>query len=137
MADVIRLTGLRVYGHHGVFEHERRFGQAFVVDAELEMSTAAAAASDDLAHTVDYGDLANRLAAVVSGEPVNLLETLAARLIDECLADDRVEAATVTVHKPQAPIPLTFADVAVTIRRDRSRDGTTRRADRRNEAPSE
>lgn len=119
MADRIRLSGLTVHGHHGVFDHERQSGQSFVVDAELEMSTAAAAASDDLADTVDYGDLAGRLAAVVSGEPVNLLETLAARLADECLADSRVAAATVTVHKPQAPIPLTFADVTVTIRRTR------------------
>ena len=120
MADRVRLTGLQVRGFHGVFEHERQDGQDFVVDAELELSTAAAAASDDLADTVDYGDLAGRLAAVVSGEPVNLLETLAARLADACLADPRVEAATVTVHKPQAPIPLAFADVAVTIRRERA-----------------
>jgi dihydroneopterin aldolase len=118
--DVIRLTGLRVRGFHGVFEHERRDGQEFLVDAELEVSTAAAAASDELADTVDYGDLARRLAAVIAGEPVNLLEKLVARLADECLADPRVAAATVTVHKPQAPIPLAFADVAVTIRRDRS-----------------
>ena len=119
MVDRVRLSGLQVYGHHGVFEHERQIGQAFVVDAELEMSTAAAAASDDLSDTVDYGDLANRLAAVISGEPVNLIETLAARLVAECLTDERVAAATVTVHKPQAPIPLTFADVAVTVRRSR------------------
>jgi dihydroneopterin aldolase len=139
VSDRVRLTGLRVYGYHGVFEHERRFGQTFVVDAELELSTAAAAASDDLADTVHYGELATRLAAVLSGEPVNLLETLAARLADECLTDPRVDAATVTVHKPQAPIPLTFADVAVTIRRDRSwpRSGATRRGDRRSEATSE
>jgi dihydroneopterin aldolase len=113
------LSGLRVRGFHGVFEHERRDGQEFVVDAALELSTAAAAASDDLSDTVDYGDLAKRLAAVVGGEPVNLLERLVARLVEECLADPRVRAATVTVHKPQAPIPLTFADVAVTIRRER------------------
>jgi dihydroneopterin aldolase len=117
--DRITLTGLRVRGFHGVFDHERRDGQDFVVDAELELSTAAAAASDELADTVDYGELAGRLAAVVSGVPVNLLEALVARLADECLADPRVEAATVTVHKPQAPIPLTFEDVAVTIRRSR------------------
>jgi dihydroneopterin aldolase len=55
----------------------------------------------------------------VAGEPVNLLETLATRLADACLADSRVVAATVTVHKPQAPIPLQFVDVAVTVRRDR------------------
>jgi dihydroneopterin aldolase len=118
--DRIELTGLRVRGFHGVFEHERRDGQDFVVDAVLEMSTAAAAASDDLADTVDYGALAQRLAAVVGGEPVNLLERLVARLADECLADPRVAAATVTVHKPQAPIPLAFDDVAVTIRRERA-----------------
>jgi dihydroneopterin aldolase len=120
VSDRIRLAGLKVRGFHGVFEHERRDGQDFLVDAELELSTETAAASDDLADTVNYGDLANRLAAVISGKPVNLLETLAARLIDECLADARVEAATITVHKPQAPIPLTFADVAVTIRRTRT-----------------
>jgi len=117
--DRIRLTGLRVRGFHGVFEHERRDGQDFLVDAELEVSTVAAAASDDLADTVDYGGLAQRLAAVVGGEPVDLIETLVARLAEECLADPRVTAATVTVHKPQAPIPLAFADVAVTIRRSR------------------
>jgi dihydroneopterin aldolase len=117
--DTITLSGLRVRGFHGVFEHERRDGQDFVVDAVLELSTAAAAESDDLIDTVDYGDLAQRLAAVVSGAPVNLLETLVARLAAECLADRRVDAATVTVHKPQAPIPLAFEDVAVTIRRSR------------------
>ena len=119
MADVITLTGLRVRGFHGVFEHERRDGQEFVVDAALEVDTTAAAASDDLADTVHYGDLAQRLAAVVAGDPVDLLETLVARLAEACLADPRVQAATVTVHKPQAPIPLAFADVAVTIRRAR------------------
>jgi dihydroneopterin aldolase len=118
--DVIALTGLRVRGNHGVFDFERRDGQEFVVDAVLEISTAVAAASDDLADTVNYGELAQRLAAVVAGEPVNLLETLAARLAAQCLDDPRVDAATVTVHKPQAPIPLAFADVAVTIRRQRS-----------------
>lgn len=117
--DRISLCGLRVRGRHGVFEHERRDGQEFVVDAVLEVSTAAAAASDALADTVDYGELAQRLAAVVAGEPMQLLERLAALLADACLADSRVRAATVTVHKPQAPIPLAFADVAVTIRRER------------------
>jgi dihydroneopterin aldolase len=117
--DRIALTGLRVRGRHGVYDFERENGQDFVVDVDLEVSTAQAAASDDVADTVHYGHLAQRLAEVVSGEPVNLLETLAARLADVCLADARVAAATVTVHKPQAPIPLQFSDVAVTIRRAR------------------
>jgi 7,8-dihydroneopterin aldolase/epimerase/oxygenase len=119
VADRITLTGLKVRGFHGVYEHERRDGQDFVVDATLWLDSRPAAASDDLADTVDYGGLANRLATVVEGEPVNLIETLAARLCELCMADERVIAAEVTVHKPQAPIAREFADVAVTARRSR------------------
>jgi 7,8-dihydroneopterin aldolase/epimerase/oxygenase len=119
MTDHIRLTGLRVRGHHGVFDFERRDGQDFVVDADLELGTQGATATDDVADTVHYGDLAQQLAAVVAGEPVNLIETLARRLVDVCLAYPQVLAATITVHKPQAPIELAFTDVSVTIRRER------------------
>jgi len=119
VADRITLTGLKVRGFHGVYEHERRDGQDFVVDATLWLDSRPAAASDDLADSVDYGGLANRLATVVEGEPVNLIETLAARLCELCMADERVIAAEVTVHKPQAPIAREFADVAVTARRSR------------------
>jgi len=120
MTDRIVLTGLTARGHHGVYDFERADGQDFVVDATLEIDLAPAAASDDVRDTVHYGELAGRLVAVVTGEPVNLIETLAARLADECLADQRVRATTVTVHKPQAPIPHAFQDVAVTIRRERT-----------------
>jgi dihydroneopterin aldolase len=119
LSDLITLTGLRVFGYHGVFDFERREGQDFVVDVTLELDTAPAARSDEVTDTVHYGELAQGLAAVVSGAPVNLLETLCARLADVALADPRVAAATVTVHKPQAPIPLAFGDVSVTIRRAR------------------
>jgi 7,8-dihydroneopterin aldolase/epimerase/oxygenase len=119
MSDRIELRGLRVRGHHGVYDFERQHGQDFVIDAVLELDTSTAAASDSVADTVDYGTLAQSLAAVVAGEPVNLLERLAQRLVDVCLADARVLAATVTVHKPQAPIELAFADVSVTIGRER------------------
>jgi dihydroneopterin aldolase len=117
--DQIALTGLTVRGNHGVFDFERRDGQDFVVDVALEVDSRIAAASDDIADTVHYGELAEALAVVIAGEPVNLLETLAERLARVCLADPRVAAATVTVHKPLAPIPLSFADVSVTIRRTR------------------
>lgn len=120
MTDRIVLRGLRATGFHGVFEHERRDGQEFVVDVELETDLAPAATTDELADTVDYGALADALVAVVSGEPVNLIETLAARLAAVCLADVRVYGATVTVHKPHAPIAHAFGDVAVTVRRERA-----------------
>ncbi len=118
--DQIRLTGLRVKGFHGVFEHERRGGQEFVVDVVLHLDTRAAAARDDLAATVDYGGLAIGLADVVRGEPVNLIERLARTLAERCLDDPRVQVADVTVHKPSAPIPERFGDVAVAIRRSRA-----------------
>ena len=119
-SDRISLTGLRVRGHHGVFDFERADGQDFVIDVVLELDLAPAAGSDDVTDTVHYGDLAQRLVAVITGEPVNLIETLADRLLAVCLADDRVAVAEVTVHKPQAPIPHDFADVSVTLRRGRS-----------------
>jgi 7,8-dihydroneopterin aldolase/epimerase/oxygenase len=116
----ILLTGLRARGRHGVYDFERERGQDFIVDVVLELDLGKAAASDDVTDTVHYGELAGALVAVIEGEPVNLIETLADRLVDVCLADARVAAATVTVHKPQAPIPHEFADVAVTIGRSRS-----------------
>lgn len=119
MSDEIRLSGLQVTGYHGVFEHERREGQSFVVDCVLGVDTTAAARTDDLTATVDYGNLAERLAAVIGGEPVDLIETLAHRLLEVALSYQQVGWAEIVVHKPQAPIPLQFADVAVRVRRER------------------
>ncbi|GAA2905561.1 dihydroneopterin aldolase [Microbacterium keratanolyticum] len=119
MSDEIALTGLTVFGYHGVFDHERAEGQEFTIDVRLRLPLAPAAASDDVRDTVHYGELAERVAAIVAGEPVNLIETLAERIADAALADARVQSASVTVHKPHAPIPLTFADVSVTVTRER------------------
>ena len=115
--DRITLTGLRVRGNHGVYDFERSEGQEFVVDVTLGLSLSRAAETDDVTDTIHYGELASQLVAVIAGEPVNLIETLASRLVDICLADKRVAEATVTVHKPQAPIPHAFNDVSVTLHR--------------------
>ena len=120
MLDKISIVGLRVHGRHGVFASERTSGQEFVVDAVLWLDTAPAAASDDLSLTADYGAIADRLAKIVGGEPVALIETLAARLAAACLTDPVVREAEITVHKPQAPLQQDVADVAVTIRRSQS-----------------
>ena len=116
--DEIRLTGLRVRGHHGVFEHEKRDGQEFVIDAVLRRDLTRPAASDALADTVDYGTLADTLATIVAGPPYDLIEALAGALVEACL--QVCEDAEVTVHKPEAPIAHAFADVAVTLRRTRA-----------------
>ncbi|MEZ0362916.1 dihydroneopterin aldolase [Mycobacterium sp. pUA109] len=119
MSDRIELRGLTVRGRHGVFDHERVNGQDFVVDITVWLDFAAAAASDQLADTYDYGLLAERAAAIVSGPARNLIETVATEIAEDVMNDDRVHAVEVTVHKPQAPIPQTFTDVAVVARRSR------------------
>jgi dihydroneopterin aldolase len=117
--DEIVLTGLTVFGHHGVFDFERRDGQEFTIDLRLMLPLSKPAASDDVLDTVHYGELADKVAAIVAGEPVNLIEKLAERIADAVLEDERVQLVTVTVHKPHAPIQQTFADVAVVVHRGR------------------
>ncbi len=117
--DRISLHGLTAHANHGVFDWEKEQGQTFVVDAVLELDTRPAAAADDLAKTVDYGRLAQQLHAVLTGPPVDLLETLAQQLADTCLADPLVEAVEITVHKPEARLGVSFTDVTVSIRRGR------------------
>ncbi|MEQ6902259.1 dihydroneopterin aldolase [Nocardioides sp. YIM 152588] len=122
--DELSVTGIECWGHHGVFEHERREGQRFVVDLTLAVDTRPAAASDDLRDTVDYGSLVAEVAAAVGRDPVDLIETLAARIAEVCLLDTRVEWARVTVHKPDAPIENPFGDVTLCI--TRTRDASAR-----------
>ncbi|MDO9457465.1 dihydroneopterin aldolase [Nocardioides sp.] len=117
--DELAVLGVECWGHHGVFDFEKREGQTFVVDLVLGLDTRPAAASDDLHHTVDYGSLVTSVQAAVEKDPVDLIETLAQRIASVCLLDARVEWARVTVHKPDAPIDATFADVALTITRER------------------
>ena len=118
--DRISLEGLRVFARHGVGEDERRDGQEFIIDAVLWLDTRAAAADDDLSLTVDYGAVAGRLVQLAGDPPVRLIETLAGRLAVGCLSEPGVEEVEITVHKPHAPIPHEFRDVAVAIRRKRT-----------------
>lgn len=117
--DRLALRGIRAVGHHGVLAHERRDGQEFVVDAVLGVDTGPAGRADDLSLTVDYGRLSQQLADAIGSQPVDLIETLAQRLADVCLAQPLVEWVDLTVHKPQAPIEVPFDDVTLTIHRSR------------------
>ncbi|WP_333619705.1 dihydroneopterin aldolase [Dietzia sp.] len=127
MADRIELRGLRVPGFHGVFEDEKRDGQDFYVDVVLWADLAAAAASDRLEDTVDYGAVAAVAERIVGGEPCDLIERVSGLVADELLdLDEKIHAAEVTIHKPQAPIDAEFADVAVVARRSRTKRGEQR-----------
>jgi 7,8-dihydroneopterin aldolase/epimerase/oxygenase len=119
-SDRLAVLGIEATGHHGVFDFEKREGQTFRVDVVLGLDTRAAAESDLLQDTVDYGNLVATVKQAIETDPVDLIEKLAARIAEICLADERVQWTEVTLHKPDAPIESTFSDVALTIRRSRS-----------------
>jgi dihydroneopterin aldolase len=117
--DAVELRGITAVGFHGVFDHERRDGQPFVVDLVLHLDLRPAGVSDDLARTAHYGEVADLVHGIVKGEPFDLVEALAETIAQAVLAAFPVQAVDVTVHKPKAPIAVPFGDVAVTLRRSR------------------
>lgn len=117
--DQVRLTGLSATGFHGVLDHERAEGQTFVADVTVHVDTRRAAASDDLAHTLNYAELAAEVVEILGGPAVRLVETLAEQIASAALDHTLVAAVDVAVHKPSAPVGVPFEDVVVAIRRDR------------------
>jgi len=118
VSDVIRIEGIEAFGYHGVFPQEKREGQTFLVDVDIETSFDEAIAHDDVAFTVDYGVVAERVAEIIQGEPADLIETVCDRIVTMVLSLERVKATRVTIHKPQAPISVPFAGVSVSRRRE-------------------
>lgn len=121
--DRLTLTGLRATAFHGVFDHERRDGQVFVIDVVVYLDLSAASAGDDLAATIHYGELAIAVVAAVESQPVDLIETVAERIANVVLGYPAAQRVTVTLHKPSAPITVPFDDVSVTITRHQSSPG--------------
>jgi len=120
VADRIELTGLECFGYHGVFEEEKKTGQPFIVDVTCWLDTAGI--EDDLNRTVNYAELADVTAYIVEGPSRDLIETVAAEVAETAMQRFEIlHAIEVTIHKPKAPIPRTFADVAVVARRSRKR----------------
>lgn len=122
MADRIELRGLAVHANHGVLPHETQYGQAFTLDIVCWLDFAEAAATDDLTKTVNYAELAQLAYDTAAGAPRQLIETVATEIAEAALRRyDVLHAVEVTLHKPHAPIPLVFDDVAVVARRSRKR----------------
>lgn len=118
-AITVSICGLEVFGRHGVLPEETRLGQRFAVDVDASMRTCPGIVSDDIADTLDYAALAARVDQIVAGEPSKLLEHLAGRIADAVLADERVAAVTVTVHKPHVALPQQVAETRVQLTRVR------------------
>lgn len=119
--DTIEVRGLRVLCRVGVPDAERAVAQPIEIDLDLVVDLAAAASSDDVADTVDYGAVCVAVGAAVTAEPAALLERLAGLAADAALgADDRSTAVSVTVRKLRPPVPLDVATTAVRLHRSRS-----------------
>jgi dihydroneopterin aldolase len=116
VADQIIIHGIRGFGYHGVFAHERQSGQEFIVDVVLTIS-ASSGSDDELAGTVDYGTVAQVIHDHITGEPRALIERLAQDMAESCLSIPGVLGVEITLHKPSAPIPVPFDDVMVKVQR--------------------
>jgi dihydroneopterin aldolase len=114
----IELLGILAVGRHGVLPEEQRRGQPFEVDVRLHLDLAAAAASDDLGDTIDYGLLAEAVVRTVELESFQLLERLADRIAGMCLSAGPVASVDVTVRKLRPPVPVQVRTVGVTIHRE-------------------
>ena len=109
----IELTEVTGFGYHGVLETERKNGQEFSVDAVLVLQTNPV--NDQLENTVNYADVAQIIHDRITGQPVDLIETLADQIADQIFALPLVSAVEITVNKPQAPIEVPFGNVSVTV----------------------
>jgi dihydroneopterin aldolase len=119
--DVIFLERMQFFGYHGFHAEEQRLGQRFEVDLSVETSTKSAGMTDQLIDTVSYSRLYAIARDIVEGEPKRLIEAVAEEIALAVLQEDRrIESATVTLRKPNAPIKgAVFAAAGVRIRRDR------------------
>jgi dihydroneopterin aldolase len=118
--DVIHLSGLEVFAHHGVFDHEKKNGQRFVADVDIEWDGSVAAASDDIADALDYAAVAVAIRDALAGDSVDLLEALALRVMKAIFAFDQAQAVSLTLHKPDVEMSVDIAGVSVTVHRKRS-----------------
>ena len=117
MSDKILITGIQALGYHGLLEDERKNGQLFVVDVEVELDLSEAAKNDDIKKSVDYNALAILIHNEITGPAVNLIESLAHRIGIKALETFKeIDEIKVTVHKPKAPIGVSFTDVSVSIK---------------------
>ena len=118
MADLIRISGIKGFGYHGVFESERANGQDFYVDVELEVDLTRASVSDDVNDTINYAEVTDLVVEEITTNPVSLIEKLAGRIAERIKTSfPQAALVTVTVHKPQAPVSADVKDILVTISR--------------------
>ena len=118
--DCIHIRELEVFANHGVYEEENRLGQLFIISADLTTDTWKAGISDDLKFSVDYGSVCHLIEKEMKTRTFHLIEAVAQHLASAILKNfPLVEAVTLTVDKPWAPIGLHVKTAGVTVTRSR------------------
>ena len=113
---IVELEGLEIFGRHGVEDHERRDGRAFLYDIMLEVSEAAL--SDEIEDAVDYREVASCVQEISDSRHFQLIEALAAAVADAIAERFPVTRVRVRVRKPDPkPAGLTVAYSAATVER--------------------
>lgn len=122
--DKMVLRRMEYYGYHGVFAEERKLGQRFYIDLELELDLQEAGISDDLTKTVNYAEVHELVKQIVEQKSFKLIEALAEHIASSVLDTyTSVDALTVKVTKPHPPFDIHFEGVTVEIHRSRKREG--------------
>jgi dihydroneopterin aldolase len=116
--DVLRLEGMRFFGHHGCRAEEREAGAHFDVDVEARTDLRPAAATDRVEDTVDYARLIERCRTVVEEESHHLVETVAEHIAASLLEEPAIESVRVSVGK-RPPLPVAVDRFTVVVERDR------------------
>ena len=113
----IELRGIELHGHHGVLEDERRHGQRFLVDVDLDLADTSAAGTDRIEDAVDYRDVVSAVVEVSDARAYNLLEAFATALADALLGRFPLERVRVTVRKPDVVLARPVEHAAVVVER--------------------
>ena len=117
-AVTIEISGLSLYTHHGVSDAEQEVGQRLVIDLRMDVGETDATVTDDIADTVDYGEVCQLVALVAQQRSHRTLERLCSSIADRLIADYPVEAVWVKASKPEPPIPLPVEEVSVEVWRE-------------------
>lgn len=120
-SKIIRLKGMEFYGYHGVLEEEKKMGQRFLIDVDIQLSNSTSMKTDELARTINYVEVYSVIQNYVEREQYNLIETLADSIVTGLLDRFDCTGARVVVHKPNAPIPGVFKDISVEVTREKQR----------------
>ena len=116
--DKICIDELKIFAHHGVFEHENINGQNFCVNAVLYVDTEKAGISDCLDDSVNYGTVCELIGRVMTENTYKLIETAAQSVAEAILREySLVDSVEIEIRKPEAPIDMEFGSVSVKIKR--------------------